>query len=212
MFQRSAYPPDPSTTHHANWRTPKGFYSEEGLTPPFTGLSYPETLAFPRGAKQSRFPLVPLPHFYDLISPPAKAGLRRSVPNVPQRGFTPLRCEQGLSALPRLPCPCRPTFAPIRWYRDWVEKSMSALSARYSRTSQHYPACSYGGFQRLGESSLGVPPMCVFAVGGLLNTPSRNTLGTLSKPPRMRVQRALARSPALHAAVLFSYSGEPSLV
>jgi hypothetical protein len=41
----------------------QGSYSDGGLTPPITGLSYPETHAFPRGAEQSRFPLVPLRHF-----------------------------------------------------------------------------------------------------------------------------------------------------
>ena len=70
----SAYQPDLSSTHHARRRISKGLYSDGGLTPPSTGLSYPETHAFPRGAEQSRFPLVPLSHFCDLISPPAEPG------------------------------------------------------------------------------------------------------------------------------------------
>lgn len=49
--------------HHATWRISKGLHSDGGLTPPITGLSYPETHAFPRGAEQSRFPLMPLRHF-----------------------------------------------------------------------------------------------------------------------------------------------------
>lgn len=94
-------------------RIPKGLYSHAGLSPAITGLSYPETRAFPRGAEQSRFPLVPLPHYCGLVSPPGKPGLRRSFSNAPQRGFAPLHVEQGLCSLPSLPCPCRPTSKPL---------------------------------------------------------------------------------------------------
>lgn len=101
--------PAPSLPHHAKWRMTKGLYSDAGLAPAITSLSYPETHAFPRGARRSRFPLTSLPHFYGLISPLAKSRLRRSFSNAPSRGFTPLHVEQGWSALLQLPCPCRPT-------------------------------------------------------------------------------------------------------
>ena len=45
--------------------------------------------------------------------------------------------QQGWSALPQLPFPCRPTSKV-----DWVEHGMSAIGAHFSRTSQRYPACS----------------------------------------------------------------------
>jgi hypothetical protein len=61
----------------------KGICSDVRLSLAITGLSYLETHAFPRGAEQSRFPLVPLPHFCDLISPPAEPELRRLSPNTP---------------------------------------------------------------------------------------------------------------------------------
>lgn len=52
---------------------------------------------------------MPLPHFCDLISPPAETGLCRSFPHTPQCRFTLLHAEQGSAVLPQLPFPCRPT-------------------------------------------------------------------------------------------------------
>ena len=56
----------------------KGSYSAAGLPPAGTRLSYPKTSPFPVSASQSRFPLVTLSHFCDLISLRAKSRLRRS--------------------------------------------------------------------------------------------------------------------------------------
>lgn len=125
-----------------------------------TGLSYPASLAFPQGPRWSRFPLPSLTCFHALSSPPVQSRLRRSFPNAPWRGFAPLHVEQGLSALPQLPCPCRPTSKPHGL--EWVEGGMSASSARYSRTNQVSPVCSYGGLLTLGERQRGVSPsVCV---------------------------------------------------
>lgn len=42
---------------------------------------------------------------------------------------------------------------------DWVEEGLSPSSARHSRTSQRYPACSYSDFLRFGEPQRGVSPI-----------------------------------------------------
>ncbi len=45
---------------------------------------------------------------------------------------------------------------------DWVEEGLSPSSARHSRTSQRYPACSYSDFLRFGEPQRGVSPVAMY--------------------------------------------------
>src|SRR5690606_13091769 len=45
---------------------------------------------------------------------------------------------------------------------DWVEERLSPSSARHSRTSQRYPACSYSDFLKFGEPQHGVSPAAMY--------------------------------------------------
>lgn len=149
-------------------RMSKGLYSDARLSLAITGLSYPETHAFPRGARRSRFPLASLPHFCGLISPPAKSRLRRSFSNAPSRGFSPLHVEQGWSALPQLPCPCRPTSMQpslgcnLIGSKQWCPIA-APVSAAPARINQHAAkaVCS-----RLANVSVTFVCVCL-QVGGL---------------------------------------------
>ena len=136
--------------------------------------------------------------------------MRRSFPNAPQCGFTPLHAEQGWCTLPCLPFPCRPN-TPL--FRDGVEESMSAPSARYSRTSEYYPAYSYVSLQTIGCRLRGVSPKCVLQLAVCLLPPvafGDAAQGATGRSPCVRVRRVLRpgslpclrRCPALYSVAL----------
>jgi hypothetical protein len=80
---------------------------------------------------------------------------------------------------------------------DWVERELSFSSARCSLASQCYPAQSYGGLQRLGESLLVLSDVCMFAVGGLPAAPWKPRCAP-GRPLRLRfICPAFARLPSL---------------
>lgn len=87
--------------------------------------------------------------------------------NVPEYGFSPFHKLAGSMRITTPPVSVSPNPA-----MDWVERGLSPSSARCSRTSQNYPACSYGGLRRFGESSRKVPLSVCLQSGGLLTEPS----------------------------------------
>lgn len=83
------------------------------------------------------------------------------IPNAPRCGFSPLRCKQGLRALPRLPFPCRPTSRPDAKSRIGSKggcRPLAPISAAPAPIKRHAAKAVYEGLAPLRVSF----DMCVF--------------------------------------------------
>ncbi|RKR43741.1 hypothetical protein B0G82_1318 [Paraburkholderia sp. BL17N1] len=136
----SAYQPDLSSTHHAPQAHIQGSLLRWGTHTPNYRL------------KLSRDPRIPAWCRAVQVSPHAPAAFLRPhqptcrVRVTPFEFRTPPGADFHRFEVNRVGARCRASRVRVAQHRaenaDWVERSMSASSARFSRTSQSYPACS----------------------------------------------------------------------
>lgn len=137
---------------------PRSLTARKGTPTPIYVLKLSSDPPITGGANASRFPLSALTHFYALSSPHAQSSSRRSFPNVPKPGFSPVHMSTGFVCVTAAPVSVSPNTRKTQIGSKGACLLPAPVSAAPARINRHAAKAVYDG---LGGPSRVFRRVCV---------------------------------------------------